>query len=44
MNSEGVGLGLYISNNIIQQLKGEISVSSKYGEFTEFTIKLPSLE
>jgi signal transduction histidine kinase len=39
---EGTGLGLSISYDIItQQHGGVITVDSREGEFTEFTIRLP---
>ena len=39
---EGTGLGLSISYDIItQQHGGTIAVDSTFGEFTEFTIRLP---
>ncbi len=38
---KGTGLGLSISHGIIEQHKGEISVKSKVGEGTTFTIKIP---
>lgn len=37
----GMGIGLYLTRKIIQKSGGEISVESDYGNFTEFTIKLP---
>ncbi len=37
----GVGLGLTVSYGIVQQHGGTISVSSKVGEGTTFTIQLP---
>jgi len=37
----GTGLGLSISYGIIEKHHGEISVDSKIGEGTEFTIKIP---
>ncbi|MEN8798055.1 MAG: ATP-binding protein, partial [Flavobacteriaceae bacterium] len=38
---EGTGLGLSLSYDIIKAHKGEISVKSKVGEGTAFTIALP---
>jgi len=39
---EGTGLGLSISYDIVtQQHGGRITVDSRVGEFTEFTIRLP---
>ena len=39
---EGTGLGLSISYDIVtQQHGGTITVDSRLGEFTEFTIRLP---
>lgn len=39
---QGTGLGLSISHDIIvQEHKGQLSVSSKEGEFAEFLIQLP---
>ena len=37
---EGVGLGLYLANGIITRQKGHISVKSKVGEGTTFSIYL----
>lgn len=39
----GLGLGLYISNKIVQQHGGHIKLSSKLGEGTEFAVHLPAL-
>jgi signal transduction histidine kinase len=39
--STGSGLGLYILKQAIQRLSGNVSVSSKVGEGTTFTIELP---
>ncbi|HEY5496730.1 MAG TPA: ATP-binding protein, partial [Syntrophales bacterium] len=38
---KGVGLGLYISHEIIKKHAGEIRVSSEVGTGTTFTIELP---
>lgn len=40
-NNKGFGLGLSIAKEIITQLNGQISVTSKVGESTKFTIYLP---
>ena len=40
---KGTGLGLSIIYGIIQEMKGEISVSSEKNKFTKFIIKLPNL-
>ena len=37
----GTGLGLYITYGLVQKLKGDISVRSKTGEGTTFTVRLP---
>lgn len=39
--SEGSGIGLALVKSIIEKHGGEITVSSIYGEGTEFIIKLP---
>ena len=39
--SEGAGIGLYLSHEIIQNHGGDISVASVKNEFTEFTVTLP---
>jgi two-component system NtrC family sensor kinase len=39
---EGTGLGLSISYDIVtQQHGGTIEVDSRFGEYTEFTVRLP---
>ena len=38
---EGTGLGMSIAYKVIQNHKGDISVESKIGEGTTFTITLP---
>jgi signal transduction histidine kinase len=40
---QGTGLGLSMSQSVIQKFGGEISVKSKLGEGTRFTVWLPSL-
>lgn len=40
-NFEGVGLGLTLTKKFIQKLGGSITCSSKTGEGTSFTVKLP---
>lgn len=37
----GTGLGLYIIYDLVHKLKGDISVRSKPGEGTTFTVRLP---
>ncbi|RQW63588.1 two-component sensor histidine kinase [Vibrio viridaestus] len=41
MKKDGTGLGLAVSNSIINQIGGEITVSSVQGKGTTFTIYLP---
>ena len=41
---EGTGLGLYISKNIIDELKGKIRVESEQGKGTTFIITIPARE
>lgn len=36
MNTQGIGLGLVISENIVNQFSGNIGVKSKYGKGTTF--------
>ncbi|HET9054522.1 MAG TPA: HAMP domain-containing sensor histidine kinase, partial [Cyclobacteriaceae bacterium] len=42
IQSDGSGIGLYIVKNAVEKLGGSISVSSKVGFGTTFTIKLPN--
>lgn len=39
--SKGTGLGLYMSKDIVETHKGEITIDSKEGEYVELTITLP---
>ena len=39
--NEGSGIGLALVKSIVEKHGGEISVTSAYGEGTEFTVKLP---
>lgn len=38
----GTGLGLYLAFQIIKSHRGELTVNSEEGQYTEFTIKLPA--
>lgn len=42
VQSDGSGIGLYIVKNAVEKLGGSISVASKVGFGTTFTIKLPN--
>ncbi|MCQ2073855.1 MAG: ATP-binding protein [Bacteroidaceae bacterium] len=42
--AEAAGIGLYLSQQIIQDAGGSISFSSEKDEFTEFTVNLPVVE
>ncbi len=43
-DTKGVGLGLYIVKTIINMHEGEITASSKQGEYTEFAFEIPFSE
>ena len=43
-DTKGVGLGLYIVKTIINMHDGEISASSKQGEYTEFAFEIPYID
>lgn len=40
----GSGLGLAIVRQLVEKMEGEISVKSKLGQGTEFTVRLPIIE
>jgi two-component system NtrC family sensor kinase len=40
----GTGLGLSVSRNIVEKSGGDLSLTSRVGEGTTFTIKLPSAQ
>lgn len=40
-SGDGIGLGLAVSRDIVEQHEGKIEVRSKPGEFTEFVVTLP---
>lgn len=44
INKEGIGLGLYITKNLVEELGGLISVASKEGVFTNFWFVLPLVQ
>lgn len=37
----GVGLGLYLAKNVMERMNGQISVETKVGRGTKFTLQLP---
>ncbi len=39
--TQGNGLGLYITKNLVESMNGKISVSSELGEWTEFCVEFP---
>lgn len=43
-NSEGIGLGLFLTKSLIEIQGGTINVESKYGKGTKFIVKLPAKE
>ncbi|HEY8402806.1 MAG TPA: PAS domain S-box protein [Cytophagaceae bacterium] len=43
-DSYGSGLGLYITKQVVEKLKGSISVKSKFGQGTTFTVKLKNIQ
>ena len=43
-NRQGVGIGLYLVRTIVREMGGDIYVSSKEGQFAEFSFSLPAAE
>lgn len=41
-NSEGIGLGLFLTKSLAQMQGGTINVESEYGKGTKFIVKLPA--
>lgn len=41
VNKEGIGLGLFITKNLVSELSGLMTLDSIEGQFTKFTITLP---
>jgi signal transduction histidine kinase len=41
---EAAGVGLYLTHEVIQNYRGDISVKSTKDEFCEFTITLPAIK
>ena len=39
---KGVGLGLWITHNIVEKMGGSISVKSRVGQGTTFTVRIPA--
>lgn len=39
--TQGNGLGLYITKNLVESMNGKISVSSELGKWTEFCVEFP---
>lgn len=44
INKKGVGIGLYLVKTMVSDMGGDIIVSSKEGEFAEFSFTLPRAE
>jgi len=40
MNTQGIGLGLVISENIVKSFGGGIGIKSKYGNGTKFAFSI----
>ena len=40
-NIEGTGLGLHITNKLLEMMNGKLSVESEYGKGSEFTVTIP---
>ncbi len=42
METPGIGLGLYLARNIVEQFGGRITVESEFGRGSTFTVHLPA--
>jgi signal transduction histidine kinase len=42
--SEGAGLGLYITREMIRKLNGDITINSTFGKRTDVTLTIPNME
>ena len=42
INKEGIGLGLYITKKLVEELGGYITLDSKEGYYARFLITLPT--
>ena len=40
---KGVGLGLWITHNIVEKMGGSITLKSRVGQGTTFTVRIPAM-